>query len=88
MALTLPIRMGSYSLDFVLLAGVGSEKTNKGRARLMNPFLYDSISSKHWTYLYSSAPTQPVIIAVVVAMAGMIFPAIILVFCWSHSWIL
>jgi hypothetical protein len=38
-ALTGQPRIGSNSLDLVLLASVGSENTNKGKAKLMNPFL-------------------------------------------------
>jgi len=51
----------------------------RGRARLTKPFLNFSISVKPYTYLRISAVTHPVIIAVAVATAGMIFPAIILV---------
>jgi hypothetical protein len=71
-----------------LFTGVGSENTKRGSAKLMKPFLYYSISSIPWTNLYISAETQPVIIAVVVAMAGIIFPAIIFVFYYVLSGIL
>ena len=54
---------------------MGSEKAKRGRARLTNPFLYFS-SFLSWTSLRSSMHTRPVTSAVVVTIAGMIFPAI------------
>lgn len=57
-------------------AAIGSEKAKKGRARFMKPFLYDSSFFCPWTILKSSRHTRPTTAAVVVAMAGMILPAI------------
>lgn len=54
---------------------MGSEKAKKGRARFMNPFLYDSSFLWPWIILSSSRHTRPTTAAVVVAMAGMILPA-------------
>lgn len=42
----------------------------------MKPFLYDSSFFCPWTILKSSRHTRPTTAAVVVAMAGMILPAI------------
>lgn len=67
---------------------MGSLNPKKGSARLTKPFLYCSISSLPSTTLYSSRVTRPVTRAVVVAMAGMIFPAINLVLCRSAGSIL
>lgn len=63
---------------------MGSEKAKKGRARFMKPFLYDSSFLWPWTILSSSRQTRPTTAAVVVAMAGMILPAISLL-CMRES---
>lgn len=56
-------------------AAMGSEKAKNGKARFMKPFL--NVSSFLWpcTILSSSRHTKPTTAAVVVAMAGMILPA-------------
>ncbi len=79
-AFTLQPNIGSNSLVLVLLTSVGSVNTNNGNARFIKAFLNYSNSFMPYTNLYISVHTQPVIIAVVVAIAGIIFPAIILVF--------
>ena len=61
-------------------AAIGSEKETNGRARLQKAFLKSSIFfDSNWTSLSSSRQTNPVTIAVVVAIAGMILPAMPLV---------
>eukprot|EP00095_Tigriopus_kingsejongensis_P007313 maker-scaffold431_size173393-snap-gene-0.28 protein:Tk07313 transcript:maker-scaffold431_size173393-snap-gene-0.28-mRNA-1 annotation:"hypothetical protein DAPPUDRAFT_59074" len=55
---------------------IGSEKVMKGKARLAKPFLNTSTLVWPWTSLYSSKLTSPATNEVVVAMAGMIRPAI------------
>ena len=65
----------SHQLTFVLGAAIGSEKPKKGRAKLTNPFLYDSIFLLPFTSLYISRQTSPTTREVVVAMAGIILPA-------------
>ena len=55
---------------------MGSEKAKNGRARLANPFLYISMLVCPCRSLYSSRVTRPATREVVVAMAGMIRPAI------------
>jgi hypothetical protein len=57
------------------LGGSGSENKNKGRAKLMKEFLILSTFLFN-TYFMISNPTAPTIMAVVVASAGMILPAI------------
>jgi len=57
-------------------AAMGSEKAKKGRAKFMKPFLNDSSFLCPWIILMSSRHTRPTTAAVVVAMAGMILPAI------------
>lgn len=67
--------MGSYSLSLVWIGGKGSEKSQRGSARLMNVFfILETPFPK--TNLINSIPTVPTTIAVVVAKAGIIFPAI------------
>lgn len=61
----------------------GSEKPTKGRARLRKPFLYEARSRCPCTTLYSSRHASPTTAAVVVAIAGMIFPAISLL--WGRG---
>lgn len=60
-------------------AAIGSEKPKKGRARLTNPFLYSSNFLLPSITLRSSRQTRPVTRDVVVAIAGIILPAICLV---------
>lgn len=88
MDLTLHARIGSHSLDLILLTSLGSENKNRGIAKLMNPHLNDSMSVNPYANFRISALTHPVIIAVVVAIAGMIFPAMIFVFYYVFSVIL
>lgn len=59
-----------------------------GRPRLTKKFLNLVMSVKPYACLYISLLTTPVIMAVVVAMAGMILPAIIFVLFLSLSTIL
>ena len=59
---------------------MGSENPKNGRARLMKPFLYDSRFSWLLAILSSSRHTSPTTREVVVAMAGIIFPAIPLLY--------
>ena len=56
-------------------AAMGSEKAKKGSARLAKAFL-NSVIFLFCNSLYNSMHTKPVTMAVVVAMAGMILPAI------------
>ena len=83
-----PHMIGSNSLDLFLLTSSGSLKRNRGRARLMKLFLNLSTSVNPYTNLKISLATAPVIIAVVVAMAGIILPAISFVLWKSASLIL
>ena len=55
---------------------MGSENPKNGRARLMKPFLYDSSFLLPLAILRNSRHTRPTTSEVVVAMAGMILPAI------------
>lgn len=55
---------------------MGSEKPKKGRAKFIKPFLYDSSFLCPWTIFMSSRHTRPTTAEVVVAIAGMILPAI------------
>lgn len=73
---------------FCFAAAMGSEKPKKGKARLTKPFLYCSMSVLPSMILYNSRHTSPVASDVVVAMAGMIFPAISLVLFLSAGWML
>lgn len=75
MALIGPSITSSYYLSSWTIGGKGSEKTQSGRARFMNEFLYNY---GLWLriFLMISIPTAPTIIAVVVAIAGIILPAI------------
>ena len=57
-------------------ADMGSENPKKGSARLMKPFLKDSSFLLPLAILSSSRQTRPTTSEVVVAMAGMILPAI------------
>ena len=63
------------SLNLSCLAAMGSAMANSGSARLANVLRYASIFAPLNT-LYNSRHTKPVAIAVVVAMAGIILPAI------------
>lgn len=69
-----PHMIGSNSLSVFTMASRGSLKIHRGRARLMVTFLKTSafLPSRN---LMTSMPTAPTTMAVVVAMAGMIFPA-------------
>mmetsp|Transcript_1654 Transcript_1654/g.4486 ORF Transcript_1654/g.4486 Transcript_1654/m.4486 type:complete len:201 (-) Transcript_1654:2572-3174(-) len=88
-ALTGPWMMGSKSLLTVFAGGMGSERSQRGRARFTKPFLNSSnFLDFSVTTLRSSAVTSPITMAVVVAIAGMIFPAIIFTLCFSASGIL
>lgn len=62
---------------------MGSEKAKKGRAKFMKPFLNDSSFLCPWMILMSSRHTRPTTAAVVVAIAGMILPAISLL--WQEN---
>jgi len=65
-------------LSLKTIGSIGSLKTSKGRARLIVTFLKadGGLLSKN---LMISIPIAPTIVAVVVAMAGMIFPAMSLI---------
>lgn len=64
-------------------AAMGSEKAKKGRAKFMKPFLNDSSFLCPWMILMSSRHTRPTTAEVVVAIAGMILPAISLL--WARK---
>ena len=70
-----PHIIGSNSLSSFMIGYKGSLNTHSGRAKLMVTFLYISAGLFN-KYLMISIPTAPTTIAVVVAMAGMILPAI------------
>lgn len=57
-------------------ASTGSEKANKGNAKFTKVFRYASILLFPWISLYNSRHIRPDTSAVVVAIAGTIFPAI------------
>ena len=63
------------SLNESVLAAMGSAMAKSGNARFANVLRYASILAPLST-LYNSRHTKPVAIAVVVAMAGMMRPAI------------
>lgn len=66
------------------MGGKGSEKSQRGRARLMKQFfILDTYFPK--THFIISSPTVPTTIAVVVARAGIILPAINLTLKLSTS---
>jgi hypothetical protein len=75
MTLIGPHIIGSNYLSSFIIGGRGSLNTQRGSARLIVTFLYTSagLLSK---YLIISIPTAPTTIAVVVAIAGIILPAI------------
>ena len=79
--------MGSNYLSFITIASMGSLKTQRGRAKLIVTFLYASAFFPT-KYLMISIPTAPTTMAVVVAMAGIILPAISLILKLSTSSIL
>jgi hypothetical protein len=60
-------------------AEIGSENPKNGKAKLTKPFLYASSFFFPSINLYNSKQTRPVTREVVVAMAGIILPAIPLV---------
>lgn len=60
---------------FTLAGAIGSENENAGIAKFKNVFRYCSMSSMPCTSLYNSADIKPATSAVVVAIAGMIRPA-------------
>ncbi|VEU39262.1 unnamed protein product [Pseudo-nitzschia multistriata] len=75
-----------FSTAFVALGPVGSLKVMKGTAKFKNPFLYDSMVVAlrgDPMILYSSMQINPVTNAVVVAIAGMILPAMARDLCVS-----
>lgn len=72
----LRLRQNTHVLTLCLGAAMGSEKAKKGRARFMKPFLNESSFLCPWIILKSSKHTKPTTAAVVVAIAGMILPAI------------
>jgi len=79
-----PHMMGSNYLSVLTIASSGSLKTQRGSARLMVTFLKkEALFPKR--YLMISMPTAPTTMAVVVAMAGMILPAISLTLKLSTS---
>ncbi len=82
-----PHIIGSNYLSVFTIGSRGSLKTQRGRAKLIVTFLYTlaGLLSKN---LIISMPTAPTTIAVVVAMAGIIFPAISLTLKLSTSSIL
>jgi len=65
----------SNSTSFACIAGKGSLKSHKGKAKFIKEFLIFS-TGFFYRYLIISIPIDPTTIAVVVASAGMIFPAI------------
>jgi uncharacterized ferritin-like protein (DUF455 family) len=69
------------------MAGKGSLNNQRGKAKFMKVFfIFDT--SLPYNNLYNSMPTAPTTIAVVVAIAGIIFPAINLTLNLSTSGIL
>ena len=72
------------SLYLNVLGTIGSAIANSGSARLANVLRYASTGLRCST-LYSSRHTKPVAIAVVVAIAGMMRPAISFAFSLSTS---
>lgn len=70
-----PHIIGSNYLSLISIGGNGSLNTHKGKAKLAVTFLKISIPF-FITNLIIYIPTAPTIIAVVVAMAGIILPAI------------
>jgi len=70
-----PHIMGSNSLSSFIIASTGSLNTQSGNAKLIVTFLYADCFLPR-IYLIISMPTTPTTIAVVVAMAGIILPAI------------
>lgn len=79
-----PHMIGSNSLSTLTIASRGSLKTQRGSARLIVTFL-NAEAFLFSKYLMTSIPTTPTTIAVVVAMAGIIFPAISLTLKLSTS---
>lgn len=75
MALIGPHMIGSNYLSVISIGGSGSLKTQSGNAKFMVTFLNVYIPF-FITYLMISIPTAPTTIAVVVAIAGIILPAI------------
>jgi hypothetical protein len=84
MTLIGPHIIGSNSLSVLTMASIGSLKTQRGSAKLQVKFLYAPafLPTKN---LMISKPTAPTTIAVVVAIAGIIFPAISLTLKLSTS---
>lgn len=81
------IIIGSYSLSLFSIGGEGSLNNHKGTAKFINEFfILETYLFK--TNLITSIPTAPTTIAVVVAMAGIILPAIIFTLNLSTSGIL
>ena len=70
-----PHIIGSYYLSVISIGGNGSLKTHNGKAKFTVIFLntYGPLFNKNFII---SIPTAPTTIAVVVAIAGMILPAI------------
>ncbi len=87
MALIGPHIIGSNSLSVITIGGNGSLNTHMGSAKLIVTFLktYEGFLR---IYFIISMPTAPTTIAVVVAIAGIIFPAISLTLKLSTSYIL
>lgn len=86
-ALTGPMAIGSFSLSVALLGGNGSLNSHSGKAKLENKFLNELVGLLR-TLLIISIPTAPITIAVVVAIAGIILPAINFTLCFGASGIL
>lgn len=84
MTLMGPHMIGSNSLSVLTMASIGSLKTQRGSAKFIVTFLYAS-AFLPIRYFMISIPTAPTTIAVVVAMAGMILPAISLILKLSAS---
>jgi len=76
-ALIGPNIISSYSLSTTYFGGKGSDQINSGRAKLTKVFLLCSTSISDYC-LIISIPQIPTINAVLVAIAGIILPAIIL----------
>eukprot|EP00835_Amoeboradix_gromovi_P005758 NODE_578_length_6506_cov_0.092711.p5 type:complete len:140 gc:universal NODE_578_length_6506_cov_0.092711:1816-2235(+) len=71
-------RLNSTLLYLYVGGAIGSANPKKGSAKLINPFL--NCSSLHCsTILIISSTTNPLVVAVVVAIAGIILPLIFFV---------
>jgi hypothetical protein len=82
-----PHIIGSNYLSSFTIGYKGSLNTHKGKAKLIVTFLYTE-AGKFNKNLTIYTPTAPTTIAVVVAIAGMILPAISLTLKLSTYYIL